>query len=205
MRRNSMIVQHWRALTGNVHPDDEPFFASALHSFNLDWPPPAYIGDVNSAPFILLMMNGGYHPQMTPEEFPEPASVERYLDMLHNPRAVNPFSVSAYYRASNYEQYIASGRLALVNAVAYRSGKLSDEKSNCRLAKRLPSTLKHQQWLRQELIPQALAGKRVIIAHRNSMWKLRQQEHQHPNIIFTRSGASPHLPKTVLAILDRET
>lgn len=201
--QSSILVDHWRGLTRTIHPEDEPFFASVEHSFNLDWPPPAYIGDVISAPFVLLMMNGGFHPRLTPAEFPDLASVEQYRAMLHNPRALDPSSISPYYRAGNYEKHIASGRLALVNAVAYRSGKLSAEKLNCRLAKRLPSTLKHQQWLREELIPQALEGKRIIIAHRNRMWKLRQHEYQNSNIIFTRSGASPHLPKTVLSILDR--
>lgn len=197
----SILVQHWRQLDGSVHPSDAPVFESCEHRFNLDWPPPAYIGDIENSPFVLLMMNGGYDPKITPTEFPDQTAVQRYLEYLHDPRPINPKSISPYYDAGNYGHHIESGRLALVNAVAYRSGKLSAERDNARLAERLPSTLLHRRWLREELAPQALAGDRVIIAHRNGMWKIRQHEYQHPNIIFTNSGASPYLPRQVLDLL----
>lgn len=199
--KQSKLVEHWRQLDDAVHPSDASVFNSCPHTFNLDWPPPAYIGDVFNAPFVLLMMNGGYDPKMTPAEFPNRAAIDRFIELLHNPRPVNPRSISPYYDAGNYGQHIASGRLVLVNAIAYRSGKLSDEPKNAKLAERLPSTLLHRQWLREELVPQALSGDRVIIAHRNGMWRLRKHEFQHSNIIFTNSGASPYLPRPVLDVL----
>lgn len=188
----STLVDHWRRLTGSVHPDDAPFFASHPHTFNLDWPPPAYIGDVDNAPVVLLMMNGGYNPAMTPREFEDAGAVERYLDTLRNPRPINPRDVSPYYDAGSYGPHIASGRLALVNAVAYRSPGLNDEPNNKRLANLLPSTTVHRRWLRQELIPQAIAGERVVIPHRNGMWKLGRNEYDHPNILFTTNPISPY-------------
>jgi len=42
----SLIVDHWRQLTGAAHPLDAPIFRSAEHSFDLRFPPPAHIGDV---------------------------------------------------------------------------------------------------------------------------------------------------------------
>lgn len=188
----STLVEHWRRLEGAVHPDDARLFVSHPHTFNLDWPPPAYVGDVDNAPVVLLMMNGGYNPSMTPREFEADGAVDRYLDMLRNPRPINPKEVSPYYDAGSYGSYIASGRLALVNAVAYRSPGLNGEPDNKRLAKLLPSTLVHLKWLRQELIPQAIAGERVVVAHRNRMWKLGRHEFDHPNIVFTTNPISPY-------------
>ncbi|KIX16277.1 hypothetical protein [Paracoccus sp. 228] len=182
----STLVDHWRRLIGSVHPDDAPFLSSRPHSFNLDWPPPAYIGDVDNAPVVLLMMNGGYNPEMTPREFADAGAIERYLDMLHNPRPVKPNDVSPYYDTANYGGYIANGRMVLVNALAYRSGKLSEERQNRMLADILPSTLVHRTWLKETVIPQAIAGDRVVIAHRNGLWDLDRYQFDHPNIIFSQ-------------------
>lgn len=73
----SILVDHWRKLEGSVHPDDERVFSTANHTFNLDWPSPAYVGDIENAPYVILMKNGGYDANMTPAEFPDEASVER--------------------------------------------------------------------------------------------------------------------------------
>ncbi|MEM7270837.1 MAG: hypothetical protein AAF401_16490 [Pseudomonadota bacterium] len=201
MAGRSQLVKHWRKLRGAVHPVDAPVFEKYHHSFNLDWPPPAYVGDVNNAPFILLMMNGGYHQQDTAAEFNEEGSVNRYIENLHNPRAVKPQYISKYYAAGNYGDFISDGRLALVNAIAYRSGKLSEEKQNQQVAELLPSTQLHRQWLFDELIPQAMSGKRFVIAHRNRFWKIRRSDFEHPNIVFTNSPASPYLPKNVVGMI----
>jgi hypothetical protein len=194
-------VRHWRGLQGAVHPDDRPHFESASHSFNLDWPPPAFLGDVVNAPFILLMMNGGYDDRDTPAEFADPSAVEAYLDRLHHPGPIEVGKMAPYYARANYAGHIASGRLALVNAVAYRSGKLSNEPLNKKLVEHLPSTALHRRWLREELVPQALAGERTIIAHRYGLWGLGRYEYGYTNIVFTRSGASPHLPRDMLSRL----
>lgn len=198
----SLLIDHWRRLDAAVHPDDTAAFGAQPHNFNLNYPPPAYLGDVENAPFVVLMMNGGYDPVITPKEFPDDLAVARYIDLLHHPRPVDPLSISPYYDAGNYRRHIASGKLALINAVAYRSGKLSTEPQNKKLAERLPSTALHRRWLREELIPQALGGERVIIAHRNGMWALSRAEIDHPNVIFTGAGVSPHLPRGVLALLE---
>lgn len=192
-----ILIDHWRLLAGSVHPYDEPIFNVAHHSFNLDYPPPAYVGDVEQAPAILLMANGGFNVK-TADEFREAGSVQRYIERLHNPKPVDPAEISPYYDAGNYGDLIKSGKLALINAVAYRSKKISDENENKSLAKRLPSTLLHHRWLKEEMIPQAISGKRLIIAHRNGLWPLRKWQVNHPNIIFSPNPNSPYLTHKIL-------
>lgn len=199
---SSSIVEHWRELAGAVHPSDQLVFETNPHTFNLDYPPPAYIGDIDNAPFVLLMMNGGYDPEKTPKEFPDEAAVARYIDMLHNPGPLVAGSISTYYETGRQGQFIVDGRLALVNAIPYRSGRLSQEKGNARLAEKLPSVHVHRKWLREELLPQALSGDRTIIAHRNAKWGLRRNEYQTPNIIFTRNPVSATLEQSVLDQID---
>ncbi|MCB6176540.1 hypothetical protein LHP98_00155 [Rhodobacter sp. Har01] len=195
----SLLVDHWRRLTGPVHPDDAPVFANTDHSFHLDFPPPAYVGDVDRAPVILLMAHGGYDPALMAVEFPDQASIQRYLDRLHDPRPVQPGDVSPYYAAANYAPLIASGRLALVNAVAYRSRKFKDAPENRALAEHLPSTFLHRRWLRQNLIPSALVGDRMVVVHQWRLWGLKKEEIIHPNILWSAAPVAPNLARADLA------
>lgn len=48
-------------------------------------PPPAFIGDVDHAPVVILMANGGFDAENTPAEFPEPADRDEYVAWLHGP------------------------------------------------------------------------------------------------------------------------
>lgn len=194
----SKLLQHWQRLEASVHPADKPFFATADHSFNLDFPPPAFIGDIEHAPVVLLDANGGYS-QETSLEFPDARSVARYIDLLHSPKAINPSAVAPYYGQRNYAKMIQDGQLALVNAVAYRSVSISKEPSNKKIAERLPSTHIHRTWLREELLPSAKSGDRLVIAHRNGLWKLSKNEGPMVGVIFTTNPISPDLSKSVLA------
>ena len=200
---SSMLVEHWRKLDGPVHPEDRAVFDANSHTFNLEFPPPAFIGDVENAPFLLLMMNGGFDASITPLEFPNEVAITKFIDRLHNPRAVQPNEISPYYESGNYGNFIANGRLALVNAVAYRSGKLSDEPWNKRVAEKLPSVALHRRWLMEQVIPEALNGRRTMIAHRQGMWKINKDQFNSPNVVFTNSPASPYLPNRIIDILRR--
>jgi hypothetical protein len=83
MTNSSRIRAFWRQLTGTVRPEDE--WAFAVHpgyAFNLDFPPPAFIGDIDRALIIALISNGGYKPGVTEAEFPDAASVSEYRDWL---------------------------------------------------------------------------------------------------------------------------
>lgn len=195
------IVEHWRRLTGAVHPDDVPVFDGYSHSFNLDYPPPAFIGDVENAPVVLLDANGGYNPDETPQEFAVPSAVERYIDQLHNPRRLRPSELAPYYARRNFASLIGDGRLALVNAVAYRSAGISKEPQNRRVAALLPSTDVHRRWLRTELLKQAASGERLVIAHRNSLWNLKKSEHSIEGVIFTTNPVSPDLSFAILDLI----
>lgn len=195
------MLEHWRKLKGPVHPLDAPLFENNLHSFNLEFPPPAYIGDLESGPVILLNASGGYDPIVTPSEFPDREAVDRYIGMLHHPGAIDPRAVAPYYAKRNYAALIARGTLVLVNAVAYRSPKISQEPDNLRIAELLPSTLVHRNWLRRELLPSARRGERLVIAHRTRLWKLRRQERDLLNVYFSPNPTSADLSKEALRVI----
>lgn len=109
----SRIVLFWRECTGPIHPADL-CLAEELHAvFNLDYPPPAFIGDIENAPVVLLNGNGGYNAT-TPAEFPDRLAVERALRSLHHPGPADAVGTSPYYLARNYAQWLLSGEMALV-------------------------------------------------------------------------------------------
>lgn len=199
MSSSDPLVRHWSQLNGSIHPLDAPVFDTNPHCFNLDHPPPAFIGDVINAPIILLEANGGYDPVVTPSEFAAPDANDRYLDLLRNPRAVHPGQIAPYYGARNYADLIASGDVALVNAVAYRSAAISREPDNRRLAEKLPSTAVHRAWLRDVLVPAASRGERLIIAHRTGLWKIKRSEPKLHGVVFTTNPVSADMSRAVLA------
>ena len=65
MIRMNSIVEFWKNCNGPVHPEDQNFLDGAPGVFNLSYPPPAYIGDIENAPIVLLNGNGGYNAQVT--------------------------------------------------------------------------------------------------------------------------------------------
>jgi hypothetical protein len=188
----SSIRDFWQRLASVVHPDDENILRSSDHSFNLDFPPPAYIGDIDNAPVVILMANGGYSPIETPREFRDQADIDEYVAWLKGDRVETPRNLSSYYKSQKVFHYVKPGKVAIANAVAYRSVKLSEEPENIALAAKLPSTKAHRNWLVDELIPTARAGKRLIIAHRWKFWGLSPG---HPGVLFSTNQASPHLSK----------
>ena len=199
MFSSHQIVDHWSQLDGSVHPLDAPVFSTNEHSFNLDYPPPAFIGDINNAPVVLLDANGGFDPFITPSEFAAPDAVDRYLDFLRNPRAVHPGQIAPYYGARNYADQIAAGEMVLVNAVAYRSKSISREPKNRRLAEQLPSTAVHRAWLREVLIPAASRGERLVVAHRTALWRIKRSEPNLDGVIFTTNPVSADMSYATLA------
>jgi hypothetical protein len=194
----SSLVEHWRKLTGAVHPDDVKAFAHGSQGFHLGYPPPAYIGAVDTAPVVILMKNGGYDPKMTPAEFLEPDSVAKYLDRLHNPGPVEPADVSPYYENLQVADHLRSGKVAIVNAVAYRFGR-GIEKSP--VTRRLPSLAVHRNWLVRELLPAAERQERLVIAHRVGLWNMPPFSGQAA-VIRTTNPVSPFLMEEVLQAID---
>ena len=155
-----------------MHPDDVSEFEKyPNHGFNLDFPPPAFIGDIVNAPVIILDNNGGYNSELTPGEFPDPKAYDEHREMLANPRPVSPIerTISPYYRKRNYSQWLEDGVAALVNGVAYRSVN-GQENEVAQLTKSLPSASFHQKWLRHSILPLVERGERFVVVHRWSRW-----------------------------------
>ncbi len=190
---SSSIRQFWRRLSGSVHPDDEPIFTShPMHSFNLRFPPPAFIGDVDSAPIVLLMSNGGYKPGITEAEFPDDPAAVAFRNWLHG-GAPMPSLLGSYYTDQAFGHWIESGSAVIVNAVPYRSCKLSKERYNRKVAAELPSLAVHRRWLMSELLPAATAGDRFILVHRNGWWSV-PQDSAGPSIVFSDRPAEQNRP-----------
>lgn len=188
----------WRYLSGTIHPDDALVFArSAWHTFNLDYPPPAFIGDIDNAPILVLMANGGFDPKETPREFAQPGTSDAYIRWLHGEEGYLPPFVAPYYGKGRLGALIRKGDAAILNAVAYRSVRLSEEPENQALAKRLPSVTFHKRWVLNELIPSAQSGQRFLIVHRNGMWGL-DQDLEQSCLRFSRNPVSPSPSNEIL-------
>lgn len=169
----SLIAKFWSRLDDAVHPDDMPIFdAHPEHTFNLKFPPPAFIGAVDTAPIVILMSNGGYASGFTEADFPDEPSVLEYRSFLRGEVTALPRRLSDYYVKGPFARWIADGSAVIVNAVPYRSPKLSSEPHNQRIAKRLTSLQVHRRWMTQEVLPEAKRGRRFVLVHRNGWWKI---------------------------------
>ena len=192
------IVDYWGKLKGSVHPEDAPVFERFReHGFDLEYPPPAYIGDILNAPVIILDNNGGFNAKMTPAEFPDPRSHDEYRSALAAPRPLNPSSrtVSPYYLARNYTPLLTSGQAALVNGVAYRS---INGRSNrvVELTKVLPSARFHQDWLRHAVRPLVESGERFLVIHRWTRWNAATDVFRgRPGSVFSTAPVSKDLTR----------
>jgi hypothetical protein len=155
-----------------VHPNDaEVFGRAASHAFNLDFPPPAFVGDIARAHVIILDNNGGYDPIQTPRDFLDAKARAEYREALSSPRPLDRASrcVSSYYLSRNYSAWLESGQAALVNAVAF--GWVDTKGGGVkRVANVLPSARFHRIWLRDVLIPLAARGERFVVVHRRGLW-----------------------------------
>lgn len=183
--RKSSIRRHWSRLEGNVHPDDMPIFDRFRHSFRLNFPPPAFIGNVDTAPIVILMANGGYDEEGTPKEFPDESAVHEHRDYLRGLHLPLPRFLSKYYTNGPLGSLIADGSAVLVNAIPYRSPRLSEEKENQATAQILPTRAAHRRWLHEEVLPLAGAGQRFVLAHRTKWWGITPSEFAGPCVLFS--------------------
>jgi len=199
---NADLSKYWsqvrKSAKGWIHPEDEEVLSKQPHSFNLDFPPPAFVGDVTTARIIILLANGGYDPTVTPLEFVAPDSEAKYLRRLSSPEQANWAEVSPYYRDVNYAELVFSGKAALVNACAYRSAKISDEPENKRLLDKLPSVRFNRAWLMEEIFPQVEAGTRFIVGKRHGLWALPETVKGNKGVLLDPAPLSPYLSNVVL-------
>jgi hypothetical protein len=172
-RGESSMRRYWAQLTGSVHPEDEKVFAAhPKHTFNLDFPPPAYIGDIDKAPIVVLMSNGGYVPKIVATEFPDDTSISVYRNYIRGEILTLPPRLARYYATGHVGAWISAGKAVLVNAVPYRSRKLSQEPENQKVAELLPSLAAHRDWFAKEVLPAAVACRRFVLVHRNGWWRV---------------------------------
>lgn len=179
-----MLREFWSRVRGPIHPDDMPF-REALRGFELDHPPPAYIGNPE-APIVILLANGGIS---RPGEFDAPGSEEKFYSSLRS----GQFELADQHGSKRVQAWVSAGLAVRVNSVAYRSKRLSREPENRRVAEHLPSVALHRRWLREVILPEAHADRRFVIAHRKGVWGLDRKADAAPNIVFTPNpvGSAP--------------
>lgn len=182
---------------GWAHPEDEDVLGREPHSFNLDFPPPAFVGDVVNAKIIVLAANGGYSATVTPGEFVAKGAAERYIERLARPAEADWREVAPYYRGINYAELVFSGRAAIVNACAYRSPKISEERDNRKLIEKLRSVQMTRRWLIEVVLPEMQAGNRVVVGKRHGLWDLPSFVKESEGFIADPAPVSPHLSAAV--------
>ncbi len=175
----SLIGSFWQKLDGPVHPEDRLVLASHYHTFDLRFPPPAFIGDIENAPVVILDANGGLAADLERTEFTKPKDDADHIEWIavRGGRWPPPARRSGYYKKLSFHPWIVSGQAVLVNAVAYRSRRISEEECNRKVGKRLPSRQVAIQWLWDELVPDVRAGKRKAFANRWTLWGLKSRVH----------------------------
>jgi hypothetical protein len=104
------------------------------------------------------------------KEFEGAESVKEYIDRLHKPRPAEQGFTSPYYQRGKLWEYLRSGEACVVNALAYRSRKVTTGVRQ--IAELLPSVLTHRTWLTEHAIPAARRREVAIIAKRPGLWRL---------------------------------
>jgi hypothetical protein len=194
------IVDYWRDQHRTdqgqwVHQADQRVLSENDHSFNLDFPVSPYVGNIVNAPVIILGANAGYHEARTPVEFPDEASIGRYLARVRDPAAADWQSMHQYYHDVNYGALLLDGRAAWLNVCAYRSRKISNEPINRRLVERLPSVAYARRWLIEAVMPLAAQGKRLVVAKRPGLWKLTASAKTAPGMALDPTPISPQVTR----------
>jgi hypothetical protein len=193
------LVEYWSALAGTIHPEDEPIFEQYRnqHTINTDFPPPAFVGDVRRARIFVLLANGGWDDLRTPEEFSSRGSAEEYRKRLRSPAPCGPDTHPYYLQGTRLRKLLEGGQAAVVNAMAYRSERISKEPKNRRIAEALPSVQRHREWLRTHLIPAAEQRRVMVLTHRWTMWNF-DEGFKNDLFVFSPNPVSPHLSDEVM-------
>jgi hypothetical protein len=184
------LIDFWTELRENIHPRDYPVLNGRTHTLNTDYPPPAFVGDIRRARVFVLMANGGYDDERTTGEFALPGSAQAYRDRFKNPVP----SATSYWKGTKLEPWLLEGQAAVVNAMAYRSCKISEEPENRAIAEKLPSVQFHREWLRSHLMPAIGEAGVMVIVHRPRLWKLNAPDNESDFFLFTKSPRYKHLP-----------
>lgn len=189
------IVDYWRDQHRTedgrwMHPEDQTTFDESDHSFNLDFPVSPYVGDILTAPVIILGANAGYKKRVTDSEFPDDNAIQAYLNRVRDPSSSDWSPMASYYYGVNYGPYLLDGRAAWINACAYRSPQLSKEPKNKKLIPHLPSARFTRKWLLEAVLPMAERGDRLIVAKRFGPWNLPKGFRDRTGVTFDPAPVS---------------
>ena len=195
------IVDYWKLQAERdkqwFHPEDEEFLGQP-NSFNLEYPVVPYVGDIVNAAVIILAANGGYDEHKTSLEFVNRLAVDQTLTLVSSPSSADWSKYRAmplYYEQTNYGDLIVNKTAALINACAYRSKKITTEKDNQRLIKRMPSCNFNRAWLRECILPLARAGDKLVIGKRYGLWQLNEAEKKSRGMELDPAPISPRISK----------
>src|SRR5262245_27693029 len=107
------LIEFWAELEETVHPQDYPVLARYRdHTLNLDYPPPAFVGDIRRARIFILLANGGYDDDRTPLEFAESGSAKKYRDRLRNPVPCGSYTHPYYLQGTRLRKWLEEGQAA---------------------------------------------------------------------------------------------
>jgi hypothetical protein len=189
------LIEFWSELRGTVHPQDEEIIEEWPNTLRCEYPGPAFVGDVRNARVFFLYANGGYDPVGTPKEF-EKISTEEYRDRLRNPGPCDD-KTSVFFQKGRLGKLLREGKAAVVNAMAYRSPKISHEteKANRDIAEMLTSVQHHREWLYSDLLP--AAGEVMVVAHRPRLWELKRHLYENNFVLFPRASKYSYPPHWV--------
>jgi hypothetical protein len=202
------LIDFWAELEDTIHPQDYSVLNRhpRKHTLNTDYPPPAFIGDIRRARVFVLLANGGYDDKRTPEEFAQSGSAEAYRDRLRNPVPCDSNTHPYYLQGTELRKWLEEGQAAVVNAMAYRSYKISKERENWAIAEELPSVQFHRNWLRSHLKPAIGETGVMVIVHRPGLWNLGLHSREaagfegNESILFTPNPVSKYLAKSVIEL-----
>ncbi|MDP9413812.1 MAG: hypothetical protein M3Q08_06910 [Pseudomonadota bacterium] len=110
--------------------------------------------------------------------------------------------MSRYYDNTNYGHLVASGQVVVVNACAYRSPKLREEKANQAMIRHLPSAIFTRRWLLEAVLPLAAKGERLVINNRGGQWRLGAAANA-PGVVKDPCPASPYITGEALKAMNR--
>lgn len=201
------LVEFWRQCVGPdrngrwVHPSDSEQFERNLNSFNTDYPPSPYIGNVIDAPIIILGLNGRFSSG-TAVEFSAPGANAAHLTRISHPESADWRAMAAYYiRETNFGGFILNGQAVVVNGCTYRSPKWSSERENQRFARKLPSSAFLRQWLEKELVPATARGDRLVIAWRWNSWLLTAGQFESSHFRYSSAPVSSSLTANMIGVM----
>jgi hypothetical protein len=170
------------------------------NTLRTEYPAPAFVGDIRSARVFVLYANGGYDPIGTPKEF-EKISAEEYRQRLRSPVPCDG-KTSVFFQKGRLGKLLREGKAAVVNAMAYRSPKISadNEKVNRAIAENLPSVQFHRKWLYSHLLP--AAGEVMVVVHRPGLWKLSRSLHANNCVLFPGASLYSYPPNRIFDLVD---